>query len=313
MSRNTSLCSLVVVVASAAATPLWARDPATILWAGHLEENGAPVNRTVTLTATFTGEDGAAAGSFDDASLVVVDGNFVFDLVLADVAAPYHAHFVVNGEDFGDQTFTDRWPSAALVDIADEALVAHDASSGTNRGIPGVVPATKAAFSAGALPVAFENIVDVPDAFADGDQGIDLAPSARISFAGNAVSIVDGSIDASRRSGNLVAADFAPGAVANADLQNNTLTNSDFPSTIPLSALAAHALKAGNFSAAQDSTSIFRITNARCANVNALSSQSTCAAVDDCPGLERRDCNGSCGNIVNAICSNTVVGNVVFK
>ncbi len=299
------MSALLVLAIVSVAPALAPRDPQTMVWAGHLDEDGVPVNRTVTISAAFTDDDGADVGAFDDAALVVVDGNFVFDFVLDPGVAPFHANIVINGEDFGDQTFVDTWPNAGTADVANQASRARSADS--------PVPFTRADFTAGLLPVRFDAVTDLPAAFADGDQGIDLTASARLSFAGNTISLADGSIDATRISGNLVATDFATNAVANVDLLTNGLNNSDFPSTVPLTALAAGTLKARHFSAAQNSTTLFRITNTTCANVNSLSALDTCSAVDNCAGSQRRDCNGSCATIVNAECSNTAVGNLVFK
>lgn len=303
-----------LLFAVVAVAPAVARD---LVWAGHLEEGGVPVDRTVSLTATFTDDDGDAVGAFEDAVLLLVDGNFVFDFLLEEGVRPYHARILINGSDFGDQVFDDTWPVAAFADSADEAARAVSADSGVRSGFPGFIPARTADFTAGNLPITFANIADVPAPFADGDQGIDLTASARFTFVGDTIALADGSIDASRRSGQLVRADFATGAVATVDLQNDGLENADFAGTIPLTALAPNTLRAANFSAAQNSTTLFRITAAGCIDIGALSADSTCrngrcrnAAGD----ILFASCDGVCGGVAaETSCPNTAVGNLVFK
>lgn len=280
---------------------------APLIWAGHLEDQNGPVNTNVSLNFRVN-RGPLLVIEVTEASLEVVDGDFVVELEIPAGFDGLTQTIIINGNDFGEEPLGVEWPIAAAADLADLADVAL-----TTDDINGVVPIADGDLAAGSVPVAFANVTGFPADFADGDQGIDFAPTARFSFVGNTIALADGGLQTSQLSGVLATADFASGAIGTADIADATITNADFGS-IPVAAIANATLNASHFSAAQNRTTLFTITNTFCANRNQLTAATTCPAIDDCPlGAERRDCNGTCGNIVNANCLNTPVGDLVFR
>jgi hypothetical protein len=295
---------MLVVIATLAAAQAQA---APVLWAGHLEEDGVAVDRNVSLSFIVEDRDTVVA-QVDEPSLVVVDGDFVVEFDIADDAVgPFTEHIIINGSDFGEEALGLDWPAAAVAGFADVVDHADEADA-----IGGTVPFDLAELASGTVPVARGNITGFPADFLDGDQGIDFTAGAAFTFSGGSIAIADGGVQTANISGALSVADLAPGAIGTADIADDSLTGADLPS-VPASAIAPATFTAGHFSASQNRTTLFKITNSLCADVGTITAKSTCGAVDDCPGFERRDCNGRCGGIVNASCANTAVGDLVFK
>lgn len=301
---------LIVTLALIAAS---SSQAAPLLWAGHLDEGGVAVDRTVSLTFTVT-RDGVVVDSFVDPSFLVIDGNFVVELELPTPAAGeatgvWTADIIINGADFGEEPLVVEWPRAVVADVAEVAAVAASADA-----IDGAVPLALASLGSGGVPVAIENVVGFPAAFADGDQGIDVTSTARVSFANDSATLVNGSITTAQLSGTLAAGDFQNGSIATVDLAADAIDSpTDITGNLSLSSIAPDAIKAVHLSASQNRTTLFNVSNSLCSGAGTLTTLSTCQTVDTCAGASVRDCNGTCAVVAVTACANTAVGDLVFK
>lgn len=296
------------VLALFASLPALAADPLSIRWAGYLEDGDVPFEGPASVVATVTDSADTVVFSLSD-DRVIVGGALDLDLVFSGTQRTLRLGVVVNGNDFGESDLVIDWASAAVVNRSVEADAADDA-----RGIGDVDDPFSVDDIAG-RGVHVAHVEGFPADFLDGDQGIDLSPSARFVIANGTIQIADGSLNRTHLTGTLAAADLANDSIANVDIANDGLNSSDFNLNIPLSALAAGTLRANNFSVASQRTPLFQIVNAFCAERGRVVADATCSPADDCAGADRRDCNGACSPLIGGdfSCDNTPVGDLVFK
>lgn len=286
---------------------------AAVLWAGHLEEAGVPVDGTVSLAFTYSDPSGAS-GTCDEPSLIVLDGNFVVECEIldADIDAGLVASIVINGNDFGTAPLVTEWPAAISANLADDALTADSADRLAERSGD---PLRLADVAAGAFGFNFDDAEGF-DGFDDGDQGIDVTGSPRVSISNNVIGVADRSLLSSHLSSTpLNSALFAANSVANADLASEQLDASDL-NNVPLASIVDGTFHASDISpSTADRTTLFRITNQLCANVGALATSPTCNTVDDCISGVRDCVTRACSTSASAVttCSNVLVGDLVFK
>lgn len=302
MNTRTLLLALSAVTATTAA----ARP---VLWAGHLEDDDGPV---ASASVSYVLRDGEATILEGDEIPTLVDGDFVLEFEIPDElanGASLTLQIVANGQDFGPQPFALTWPRAAFAELAGRADVVDDADL-----LGGVNVVSHAALAAGDVDVDFAHVVDFPAPFLDGDQGLAFTPSARFTFVGGALALADGALTSAHLGGTFAADDIANETVTSADLANNSV-NSAEATNVPPEALVADTLRASAFSAAQNRTTLFEITNTFCANVGTLTTVSTCIPVDDCAGIAQRICTGACSGdpFADTTCDNAIVGDLVFK
>lgn len=279
-----------------------------VLWAGHLDDEDGPVDSA---SVSYVLRNGDVVVEEGNEIPTLVDGDFVLEFEIPDElfnGATLTLQIVANGQDFGPQPFAIAWPRAAFAEVAGHADVVDDASL-----LGGVSVVGLAALAAGDIEVDIDHIVDFPAAFLDGDQGLAFTPAARFTFVGGAVALANGGLTSTHLSGTFASADIAVDTVTSADLAPNSV-NSAEASNVPPEAIVAESLRASAFSAAQNRTTLFEITNSFCAGVGTLTPASTCTPPDDCASGVRI-CTGICSTdpFADRTCDNALVGDLVFK
>lgn len=312
MQRLLVLFTMLVSTTAVAGTPLF-----PLIWAGELHEAAGPVNRNV--SAVFVVKDGVTTVSqVEDASFDVTEGNVIVDLLVND-APGLTVEVIINGEALGSMPLTTTWPAAAFADSADSADVADSADA------VGAItqPVTKAMLAtAGQASIPVSSINGFPEAFLDGDQGLDFVPdSVNFSFVNGVLSLKNGTVTAAQVT-NLLGADLAPGAVTNAKIANNTLVAADL-GTLPLTKIAPDAIGARHIGTAAQRTPMFRVTQTGCRQaIGTITLSSTCDFVNtgtcqlvggQFPINGRVSCTGQCVTGTTSPCANTLFGALVFK
>lgn len=313
--RAATICLLCVALIAPSAAR--AGDGTELLWAGHLEQRGVPVDGTVSASFVLTSEDGSPLVTQDEVSLVVVDGNFVVSLPVPS-SGTLTLGVVINGTDLGETTIPlDAWGSAYVAESAAEA----DFSAIADRVGSIIDPVSNPQLLAGTATIDLANVIDFPAEFLDGDQGIVFSPSESFTFVNGVLGIDE--IRAPELSGTLSASDLRSDAVATADLADNTLLRTDLTGTLALAKVAPNTLLASHFSGAANRTQLFEVTRADCnEGLGTLTTVSTCTFVSSTtcqlviagnPATGTRNCDGVC-NLGNTFqCPNTPAGSLVFK
>jgi hypothetical protein len=241
------------------------------LWAGHLENAEGPVDGPVAAIFTVTTSAGVALDTQIENTLVVVDGDFVVDLLVPVTSDPLFLRVTINSVVLEPPApLPQGWPRAFS---ADNALASDVADEARAVGPLTTVMST-ARLGSGAVEVPLTRITGFPAAFADGDQGLAFVAGTTIDFSNGTIGIKAASLPGTAFGGVPQVADLADGTIATTDLGNASVLAADL-SALPLTKLAPKTLTGRHFGTAR--VTLFEVTEPGCPEpVGAVLESPTC-------------------------------------
>ena len=228
------------------------------VWAGHLENAAGPVDGPVAATFTVTTSGGVVLDTQIENTLVVVDGDFVVDLLVPETSDPLFLRVTINSVVLDPPApLPQGWPRAFS---ADNALASDVADEARAIGPLTTVMSTQR-LGSGAIEVPLIRITGFPAAFADGDQGLAFAAGTTIDFSNGTIGIKAASLPGTAFGGVPQVADLADGTIATADLGNASVLAADL-SALPLTKLAPNTLTGRHFGTTP--VTLFEVTEPGC-------------------------------------------------
>lgn len=246
----------VLLAANASAGGVGPGHPYT--WVGHLETAAGPVDGPVAAIFTVTTAAGVVLDEQTENALVVVDGDFVVDLLVPVTPDPLFLRVTINGVALEPPArLPQGWPRAVSADTADVADVADEALA---VGPLTTVMSTER-LASGAIAVPLARVTAFPAAFADGDQGLAFVAGTTLDFSAGTIGIKAASLPGTAFGGVPQVANLADGTIAAADLGTASVLAADL-SALPLTKLAANTLTGRHFGSTR--TTLFEVTEPGC-------------------------------------------------
>jgi len=228
------------------------------VWVGHLENAAGPVDGPVAAIFTVTTSAGVVLDTQIENTLVVVDGDFVVDLLVPESPDPLFLRVTINSVVLDPPApLPQGWPrafsaaNATAADVADEARAIG----------PLTTVMSTARLASGAILVPLIRLTGFPAAFADGDQGLAFAAGTTLDFSNGTIGIKPASLPGTAFGGVPQVADLADGTIATADVGNGSVLAADL-SALPLTKLAANTLTGRHFGTTR--VALFEVTEAGC-------------------------------------------------
>lgn len=286
----------------------------TFLFAGHLDDGGAPASGSFTVDLAIVDDDGVI-WSEQQSGVVVIDGNFAIDVGAAEpiditVQRSHRLRITIEGDELplAPLPFVDL---ARQVDTAEETGLASSAAR-----IGGVTEDEAVTFARltepGQSVIPFTAITPVPAGVADGDDGADLSVDSTLTLSARTLSfnkvtgakLAAGAVNSGRiADGAIGSVNVVDGAVTSQKVKNGSLTRADLAGDVEAAAVAT--------------IPVFLVTATNCkVSAGSLMTTATCQTPDcdlggGLPGEEDCDTPGSCliGSLVT--CNNTPMGSLV--
>jgi hypothetical protein len=286
------------------------------VWAGHLENAAGPVDGPVAAVFTVTTSTGVVLDTQIENALVVVDGDFVVDLLVPETSDPLFLRVTINSVVLDPPApLPQGWPRAFS---ADNALASDVADEARAIGPLTTVMSTQR-LGSGAIEVPLIRITGFPAAFADGDQGLAFAAGTTIDFSNGTIGIKAASLPGTAFGGVPQVADLADGTITTSDLGDGDVNSSDFPA-LPITKIAPKTLTGRNIG--DRTVTLFEVVEVGCGFVGDVVTSTTCtftgsACTPAGGGTGHRPCAAlnqptACFVGTSSQCPNPIAGVLVF-